>query len=109
MRRLSKGGGRHRDLGRARSYLTLAAFLMCGGAASAEEPAKAPPASVVLCKASLTCLQTMVDDLRDYRQYLEDQLSLAKTLLSQANARISEQAKEIEALKASATPPPLKP
>lgn len=62
----------------------------------------------VLCKASLTCLQTMVDDLRDYRQYLEDQLSLAKTLLSTANARISEQAKEIEALKAAKTPPPEK-
>jgi len=71
-----------------------------------EKAAPKPPSGpVALCKASLTCLQTMVDDLRDYRQYLEDQLSLAKTLLGQANARISEQAKEIEALKAKLPPP----
>ena len=80
--------------------VTLTALVLWAGAASA-----ADPKPVVLCKASLTCLQTMVDDLREYRQYLEDQLSLAKTLLSQAQARISEQAKEIEALKAAPKTP----
>lgn len=104
MCRPSKGGGHHRKPRTGRLGLTLAALVWCAGAASA-----ADTKPVALCKASLTCLQTMVDDLRDYRQYLEDQLSLAKTLLSQANARISEQAKEIEALKASAAPPPVKP
>ncbi len=93
-----QGGGPHSWL-LAKGKLTLAALVLWAGAASA-----ADPKPVVLCKASLTCLQTMVDDLRDYRQYLEDQLSLAKTLLSQAQARIAEQAKEIEALKAPKPP-----
>lgn len=108
MRRLSKGGGRCEGYPAYTAYLMLAALLLWGGAASAEEP-KAPAASVVLCKASLSCLQQMVDDLRDYRQYLEDQLSLAKTLLGQANARIAQQVKEIDALKAQAVPQEKKP
>jgi hypothetical protein len=47
----------------------------------------------------------MVDDLRDYRQYLEDQLSLAKSVLNQANQRILQQGKEIEALKKAGEAP----
>lgn len=79
-------------------------MLVWVGTACAEEPATTVPTT--LCKASLLCLQQMVDDLRQYRQYLEDQLALAKSLLIAANERIRQQADD---LARRADPPPVKP
>ena len=85
--------------GRARTVLILAWLVLFAG------PASADPPPVVLCKASPACLQQMVDDLRQYREYLEDQLALAKSLLNDANARIRQQTQEIETLKKKDLPP----
>ena len=99
---MNRGGGRHQPgLQKSGPVLTLAVLLLWGGTASAD-PQAAP---VVLCKGSLPCLQQMVDDLRSYREYLEDQLSLAKSLLNAANQRVSQQAKELEALKKAGEAP----
>lgn len=99
-----KGGGSHqrRIAGRpalSAGYLTLAVLMLVwvGTASAQDQP-------VPLCRASLPCLQQMVDDLRDYRVYLEDQLSLAKSLLTQANQRIVQQADELARLKAAPEP-----
>ena len=101
-----KGGGSHqRALASAGAYLTLAVLMLVWvGTASPQEHTPLPGA-VALCRSSLSCLQQMVDDLRSYREYLEDQLSLAKSLLTQANQRITQQAKELEALKGAGESP----
>ena len=80
------------------SCVALVVSMLLGlGMARAEEPATTTP-PVTLCRQSLPCLQQMVDDLRAYREYLEDQLSLAKSLLNQANQRIAQQAQQLQAL-----------
>ena len=72
--------------------------LSLSGAAGAQDR----PVVQSECGASVACLRQMVQDLRDYRQYVEDSLALAKSLLNEANARIAQQAKELEALRVPA-------
>lgn len=94
--------------GGASTCALLAGLMLSVGAVGAAA-AQAQPAPVVLCRDALECLRQMVDDLREHRQYLEDQLSLAKSLLNQANQRVSQQLKEIEALKGAGAAPEKKP
>ena len=85
-------------MGQAGAYFRLAVvtlILALSGAAGAQEVPKVQSE----CGASVSCLRQMVQDLRDYRQYVEDQLALAKTLLQAANERISQQVKEIDGLR----------
>lgn len=67
--------------------------------------AQAPPA----CKDQLPCLQQRVLDLKDYREYLEDQLALAKALLQAANTTLNAKDAEIKALKDAAPSAPVPP
>lgn len=60
--------------------------------------AQGPPPVTSECSASLACLRQTVQDLRDYRQFVEDQLALAKSLLQAANQRIAQQQAQIKAL-----------
>ncbi len=69
-------------------------LLNLSGAAWAQETPVSSP-----CAASVACLRQMVQDLRDHRQYLEDQLALAKSLVQAANQRIREQAEELRGLR----------
>ncbi len=88
-----------------RSILVAVLMLVGVGTASSEESATTVP----LCRHSLPCLQQMVEDLRSYRTYLEDQLSLAKSLLDQANQRIRVQTEELSRLRPPASETPSKP
>jgi hypothetical protein len=76
--------------------LTLAVLMLVWvGTAAAEEPIPAP----VACRTSLACVQQIVQDCRDYRQFLEENLALAKSLLNAANERIAHQQAELQGLR----------
>ncbi len=82
--------------------LAVGLVLLFSGAAWAQTT---PPEVNSTCSQSLPCLRQAMQDLRDYRQFLEDSLALAKSLLNQANLRIAEQAKELQALKEAGAAP----
>ena len=97
-----KGGGCHqRGIYFPAHFMLAVLMLVWVGTAFSEEPATTVP----LCRHSLGCLQQMVDDLRSYREYLEDQLSLAKSLLTEANQRLAAQSKELQALRVPGAAP----
>ena len=61
------------------------------------------------CRDSIACQQQRVLDLRDYREWVEEQLALAKALLIDANKTIAQQVAEIRALRDAAGAPAPKP
>jgi len=62
----------------------LVAILLFVTSAWAQEPLVAARA----CTQNLACMEQRVRDLRDYREFLEDQLALAKALIREKDAEI---------------------
>ena len=65
------------------------------------QPIQAPASCVNLP----ACMVDMVTDLREYRQWLEEQLSLCKTLNRSMNSTLNDKQKEIDDLKKRLPPP----
>ena len=68
---------------------------------SESQPIQAPASCVNLP----ACMLDMVTDLREYRQWLEEQLSLCKTLNRSMNSTLNDKQKEIDDLTKKLPPP----
>lgn len=83
-----KGGGRHQrgDIS-SPAYLTLAVLMLVWvGTASAQAPAP-PPAPIQATRQSY--LEQRVRDLKDYREFLEDQLAAAKAVVTEQTQQLN--------------------